>query len=116
MSQSKYVQEAVRICKVYVVKHLSKHYRLPKRVENPFAIGNCQKLDVSLVLEPDETSYFQSLIEVMRWMVEIMCIDINTKVSLLSSYLAIPRQGLLERALHIMGYLKLRHSSRLAFD
>ena len=41
---------------------------------------------------------------------------IDTKVSQLYSYLAILRQGNFEGALHIMGYLKLKYSSRLAFE
>ena len=43
-------------------------------------------------------------------------IDINTEVSLLSTHSAMPRQENFEAALYIMGYIKLRHSSRLAFD
>jgi hypothetical protein len=35
---------------------------------------------------------------------------------MLSSYLACPRQGHLENALHIIGYLRLKHNSRLIFD
>jgi hypothetical protein len=35
---------------------------------------------------------------------------------MLSSYLAFPREGHLEAALHIMGYLRLKHNSRLIFD
>ena len=49
-------------------------------------------------------------------MIEIGHIDINTEVSLLSPYSVMPRQGHLEAASHIMGYLKLRHNSTLAFD
>ena len=48
-------------------------------------------------------------------MIKLGCIDINIKMSLLSSYSAMPRQGSLEAALHIMSYLKLRHNFRLAF-
>ena len=70
MSPSKYVQEAVRICKVYITKHLSKGYRLPKRADNPFESGYSPKLDVSPVLGSDEASYYQSLIGNMRWMIE----------------------------------------------
>ena len=88
----KYVDEAVRICSQYVAKNLSKDYRFPKRAENPFSRGYCPELNASPILGPQEASYYQSLIEVMRWMLEVGCIDINTKVSLLSSYLAILRQ------------------------
>ncbi len=34
-----------------------------------------------------------------------------TKISILSSYLAYPREGHLETALHIIRYLKLKHNS-----
>ena len=49
-------------------------------------------------------------------MVEIGRIDIATECSLLSSHLAYPRKGHLECALHMMGYLKWKHNSRLFFD
>jgi hypothetical protein len=52
----------------------------------------------------------------MRWMVKQERVVIATEVSLLSSYLAYPREGHLETALHIMGYLKNKHNTRLIFD
>jgi hypothetical protein len=52
----------------------------------------------------------------MRWIVELEHIDIATEVSMLSSYLACPRDGHLENVLHVMGYLQLKHNSRLIFD
>ncbi len=52
----------------------------------------------------------------MRWMVELERIDIATEVSMLSSYLACLRKGHLENALHVIGYLQLKHNSRLIFD
>ena len=56
------------------------------------------------------------LIGVMRWMVELGRIDIATDISMLSSYLAYPTEGHLDAALHVMGYLRLKHNSRLIFD
>jgi hypothetical protein len=35
---------------------------------------------------------------------------------MLSSYLACPREDHLENALHVMGYLQLKHNSQLIFD
>ena len=116
MSPSKHVQEAVRMYEKYVARHLSKSYRLSKRADNPFESCYFPKLDVSLVLGPEEVSYDQFLIGVMRWMIEIRQTDINSKVSLLSSYSAMARHGHYEAALNVMGYLKLRHNSRLMFD
>ena len=49
-------------------------------------------------------------------MIEIGCMDIDIEVSLLSSHSAMLRQANLEAALHIMGYMKIRHDSRLRFD
>ena len=49
-------------------------------------------------------------------MIKIEHIDISTEVSLLSLHLAMSRHMHLEKILHIMGYLKLRHNSRLAVD
>ena len=74
MSPSKYVQEALRICEEYVAKHLSKGYKMAKRAQNQFKSGYCPELDVSLVLGPDKTSYYQSLIGEMRLMIKIKSI------------------------------------------
>ena len=52
----------------------------------------------------------------MSWMVEIVRIDIVTGVSIMSSHNAYPREGYFETVLHMMGYLKGRHNSRLAMD
>ena len=84
MSPSKYVKEAVRICKKYVARHLSKEYRFPRRADNPFEGGCSPKLDVSPVLGPEEASYYQSEIGVMRWIIEMGRINIITEVSLMS--------------------------------
>ncbi len=52
----------------------------------------------------------------MRWMVELGRVDIAVEVSMLSSYLAYPREGHLEAAIHVMGYLRLKHNIRLIFN
>ena len=73
-------------------------------------------MDVSPLLLPDEASYFQTIIGVMRWMVDLGRIYIAVEVSQISSFLAMPRQGHLVNALHIMSYLKIKHNSRLLLD
>ena len=102
MSPSKYVQETVES-----VKGMSKGYKLFRRANNPFESGYCPKM---------EAPYYQSVIIVMRWMIEIGHTGINTEVSLLSLHSVMLRQGHLEAVLHVIVYLKLRHNSRLAFD
>ena len=49
-------------------------------------------------------------------MVELGRVNIATEISLLSSHFAYPREGHLDAALHVMGYLKQKHNSRLIFD
>ena len=56
----------MKICNEYVAKHLSKGYKLQKRAGNLLKSGHSPDLDVSLVLGPDEASYYQSLI----WMIK----------------------------------------------
>jgi len=68
------------------------------------------------VLGPEQANYFQSLIGILRWAIELGWIDIHIDVALLSSYLAEPRLGHLEQALHIFSYLKYHITSHLVFD
>jgi hypothetical protein len=95
---------------------LNNHFRLPQRADNPFPYDYNLELDLSEPLDPECSSFYQHLIGVMRWMVELGCIDIATEVSLLSSYLAFPHEGHLETALHIVYYLSQKHNTRLIFD
>ena len=74
------------------------------------------EIDISPECDEDEANYFQSIIGVLRWMVEIGRVDISTEVSVLSSYLAYPRVGHLEAAIHIMGYLSAKYNSRIFFN
>ncbi len=45
------------------------------------------------------------------WMIELSRVDICTEVSMLSSHMALLRQGHLEAALHVRSYLLLHHNS-----
>jgi hypothetical protein len=67
-------------------------------------------------LDPECLSFYQHLIGVTRWMVELGRIDIATEISLLSSHLAYPWEGPLEADLHVMAYLKQKLNSCLIFD
>jgi hypothetical protein len=60
-------------------------------------------------------SYFQQLIGVLRWIVELGRIDIAYEVSALSSYLASPRTGHLLQAIHMFKYLEIHNSYSLCF-
>ncbi len=73
-------------------------------------------MDISPALNPDITSYYQSLIGVMCWMVELGCIDITMEISLLLSHSAPPRESHMDAALHIMADFGLHHNSHLCMD
>jgi hypothetical protein len=110
LSPSKYVVQAVKNCQLHLTEKLNGKYLIPARADNPFPVDYDPSTDLSEILDPECSSFYQHLIGVMRWMVELGRIDIATKVSMLSSYLACPREGHLENALHVMGYLQLKHN------
>ena len=56
-------------------------------------MDNIPELDVPLVLGPNEASYYQFLVGVMRRVIEIGHININIKVFFLSSHLVITETG-----------------------
>ncbi len=105
----KYAQ-AVKNYQLHLTEKLAGKYSIPARMDNPFPVDYDPSTDQSDLLDPDCSSFYQHLIGVMIWMVELGQIDIATEVSMLSSYLACPRKGHLENALHIMGYLRLKHN------
>ncbi len=85
LSPSKYNFQAVRNCQLHLIEKLAGRYSIPARVNSPFPIDYDPSTDLSNFLDPDCSSFYQHLIGVMRWMVELGCIDIATEVSMLSS-------------------------------
>ncbi len=65
---------------------------------------------------PELDTSSELLVGILRWMIELGRVDICTEVSLLSSHMALPRQGHLEATLHVMLYLSLHHNLRLCMD
>jgi hypothetical protein len=55
------------------------------------------ELDMTPELSPEQTKYYQNLIGVLQWVVELGRIDIHVAVALLSQYLASLHQGHLEQ-------------------
>ena len=111
MSLSKYVQEACKNCKTFLKNNFDGKYSLPNMAPNPFVGRYRPETDMTDPLDPDRASYYQTMIGVMRLIVEIGIIDIATDFSLLSSHLAYPRKGHFKCDFHIMGYLKWKHNS-----
>ena len=112
-SSSQYVKNAVSNVEEYLLKRGTK---LPCRASTPLSSNYRPEVDVSQELEPIDAAYYQSLIGVLRWMVELWRIDITCEVSMMSSHLVLPRTGHLDQLFHIFAYLKKNHNSELVFD
>ena len=112
-SSSQYVQAAVKNVESYLAK---KDLKLAARAETPIQTSYRPELDVSDELQPGDASYYQSLIGILRWMVELGRIDICLEVSMMSSHLALPRRGHLDQLYHMFAYLKKHHNTELVFD
>ena len=112
-SSSQYVHEAVRNVEEELARRNS---QLPSRCNSPMQTSYRPETDTSPELSPKDAAYFQSLIGILRWIVELGRVYICLEVSMLSSHLALPRQGHLEQLFHVFAYLKKYHNSEMVFD
>ena len=56
------------------------------------------------------------MIGILRWIVELGRIDITCEILMLSSHLALPREGHLEEVFRIFAYLKEHINLEIVFD
>ena len=89
---------------------------MPGNCANPFAAEYEPELNKSELLGPDLALGYASLIGMLQWMVEMGQVDIINEFLLMSSQMAMPREGHLDAVLHIFGFLKRKYNSRMAFD
>lgn len=117
-SSSQYVQAAVKNVETYLSTEEQQNiqWRLPGKAETPMQTSYRPELDVSPLLPPLQATYYQSLIGVLRWIVELGRVDICLEVSMMSSYLVSPREGHIQQLFHIFAYLKKYHNSEMVFD
>ena len=90
--------------------------KLATRVSTPMSSGYRPEMDATPELVPEQASYFQSLIGVLRWAVELGRVDIIVETGKLSRYCVSPRVGHLEQVLHIFAYLKRFSSCSMVFN
>ena len=113
MGSGKYVKEAIR----NIEQHLAtKGLHLRKTASTPIPTNYHPELDVSPELGDEDATFFMSQISVLRWAVELGRLDIATEVSMLSSHMALPRQGHLDAVYHVFSFLKAHDRSRMVFD
>ena len=115
-SSSQYVQSTIKNVEEYVRKPKNSHLKIPSKAETPLKTSYRQELDVSPELMPRDSAYYQSLIGILQWIVELGRIDICLEVSMMSSHLAMPRKGHLDQVLHMFAYLHKYHNTELVYD
>ena len=89
---------------------------MPSKADTPITTTYMPELDVSRELNVADAAYYQSLIGILRWIVELGRVDVCLEVSMMSSHLALPREGHLEHVLHILAYLMKYHNTELVYD
>jgi hypothetical protein len=89
---------------------------LPKKTKTPLSSGYRPELDFSPGLCSEMTNYYQGLIGILRWIVELGRIDIIVPVSWLSRYLVSPLEGHLIQVYWVFAYLKHFNLTVVVFD
>ena len=115
-SSSQYVQTAVKNVEAYLMPEDSKCWKMPNKADTPLTTKFRLELDISRQLNVADAAYYQSLIGILRWIVELGRVDVCLEVSMMSSHLAFPRESHLEQVLHIFSYLKEYHNTELVYD
>ena len=110
---SQYIQNAVNNVENYLLKQGEK--QLP-RTKSPWPSNYCPEIDVSPVLSPGLASYYQSLIGILRWIVELGRADIMMETSAMASMMAMPRKGHLDVLFQMFAFLKTKHNGVMVFD
>ena len=64
------------------------------------------ELDVLEILGPDAANWFQNIIGILNWILELGRVNTNILVAKLFTFLAKPKARNLRAALHMFSYLK----------
>ena len=112
LSLEKYLKTAVTNVEEKLVQL---NLRLPSKCTTPFASGYHPLEDTTKELDAEGTRYYQELIGVLRWAIELGRVDILLEILLLSLHLALPRMGHLQQLYHVFGYLKESPRKQLFF-
>ena len=116
LGSSQYIKPGVNNVEAYVSNQSGYFWKLTTKSDTPLKTSYLQELDVYPGLKPSEAAYFQSLIGVLHWFCELGIIDICLEVSMMSSHIALPREGHLIHLLQIFSYLCKYHNSELVLD
>lgn len=82
----------------------------------PMTASDHPETDDSEVLDDEKHRQFQMLMGILNWIVTIGRLDVAFATMSLSRFSACPRQGHLDRAIKVFGYLKKRPNRRICVD
>jgi hypothetical protein len=86
------------------------------KVQLPLEKDYRPETDNSPELDDQQTNYYQSLVGVLQWIVELGRIDIAYKVGSMARHAAVPWEGHIRNIIHIFRFLKAHMRSRLVLD
>ena len=113
ISSSQYIQAAVKNVEAHLAE---KGEKLPPTAKSPWSFGYRPETDISPELSSSDAAYFQSLIGVLRWIVELNRVDICMETSALASMMAMPREGHLAQVYRMFSFLSSHHNAVMVFD
>ena len=102
-SSSQYVQSTVKNMETHLA---NSRESLFKCATTPWPREYRPETDISAQLNSSDAAYFQSLIGILRWIVESGRVDITMETSALASMMALPRRGHLDQIFHMFVFLK----------
>lgn len=120
-SAQQYVRDSIKNIKARLKENEFEYNKKLSSVEyspqQPFSnIKYKPEIDTSALCNENECSFYQNLIGILRWTVELGRIDIAYEVSRLSQFLANPRIGHLQQALHVFKYMDIHQENFISFD
>ena len=103
----------------YVDKLMDGYKRMfgnqPNKASSPLVEGDSPELDTSELLDEKGIRIYQSMIGALQWCVSLGRFDILCAVMSLSSFRAAPKDGHLERAKRVYGYLRKHNRFGIRF-
>ena len=115
ISSVKYVKNAIKTVETLLSEN-NNGLHLKTTAHVPFPTSYKPELNFSPEHSAELHAGYQQLIGILRWAVELGCIDIYLETSLLSQYLASPHEGYLEAVYHIFAYLKTHNKILIVFN
>jgi len=110
MSPSRYIEEKLTEIEEHRGGNPLRKYKTPLDVTYK------PELDDSAHLDKEGIQYYQSLVGALNWIVTCGRIDIAFATSTLAKYNAEPREGHLDAAYHVFGYLRQTSSKGIVFN